>query len=78
MRVTKFYSKTCQPCKTYGPLVDDVAKAYDIEVENVDIADAQQLVAQYGIRCVPALVCGAEVLVGAKSRKELSMWLGKL
>lgn len=74
-KIYKFTSPTCQPCKTYSPLIEDVAKTLKLEVEHVDVSEEPHFAAASGVRSVPTLMVGDSYLVGAKSRQELTTWL---
>ncbi|MCS5593544.1 MAG: thioredoxin family protein [Porticoccaceae bacterium] len=81
MKLLKFYSDTCAPCKAYSPLIDDVTEALNIEVLPINIIDNPNLTAAHRIRSIPALVSlndkgeALGSLVGTKTRAELTKWL---
>lgn len=55
MRILKFYSPTCGPCK----VLDKNLQTSGVEYESIDITnDAnEELITKYGIASVPTLLC---------------------
>ena len=45
----------CGPCKTFGPVMEKVART-GIPVQKVDVDQDQQVLADYQVRSVPAVV----------------------
>ena len=78
MRLTKYHADWCQPCKTLtvimkGMTYDEV----DVEAEAVG-GEAHP----YNVRALPTLVLSDEngfvsMLVGLRSRQEISRWLSE-
>ena len=61
-----FSATWCQPCKVLAPTIDTVAQEYSgkLSVFKVDIDDAPDTAAQFGIRGVPTCIffkAGVEV-----------------
>lgn len=54
MKILKFYSKTCGPCKT----IDENLKKANIEYVAIDVEDDnnEELVDKYSIRGIPTLI----------------------
>ena len=50
-----FSTTTCGPCKTYKPIVQQVAAEQGIEITYVDAQQDQALTAKYGITSVPTI-----------------------
>lgn len=81
MKLLKFYTDTCQPCRLMAPVVKSACAKVGIEYENVDaITDDRAL--KYNIAGVPALILekdGVEVdrKVGLIPLKNLIGWLEK-
>jgi len=55
MKILKFYSRSCVPCKMMDPLLDKLSSEFGIEVENINISETD-LVIKYEIRSVPTLI----------------------
>lgn len=52
MRILKFYSPTCGPCK----VMDSNLKEANVSYENINILENDELVSEYGIRAVPTII----------------------
>jgi thioredoxin 1 len=79
MKVLRFTSEWCGPCKIFEKTLEDVDTQIPIEI--IDINDNRDLAAEYGIGSVPTLVMlDGDIEVkrfsGMKSKDELSEWLG--
>ncbi len=77
-----FSASWCGPCKTMSPIMEGVSQKNDshLNVIKIDVDEAQQLAAQYGIRSIPTLVLlnsGQQVdtLVGAQPPPQIQSWL---
>jgi thioredoxin 1 len=66
-----FSAPWCQPCKTLGPIMDQVSAQAVVRKINVD--DSPEIASHYGIRSVPTVVLVTELgeekgrLVGVQS-----------
>ena len=56
MTLLKFYSQSCQPCKALSPLVDKLAKEYDLQVIPVSIDEFPEDAHNWNVRAVPTLI----------------------
>jgi len=54
MKYLYFSASWCGPCKTLGPIMQQVAT--EVPVEKIDVDSNQQLAMQYSIRNVPTVV----------------------
>ena len=54
MKFMYFSSTWCQPCKTLGPIMQQVSQ--EVPVQKVDVDENQQLAMQYSIRNIPTVV----------------------
>ena len=52
MKILKFYTPTCMPCKVVGKLLEKV----DVEVENIDATENIAEVDKYNICSTPTLI----------------------
>jgi len=50
-----FTAPWCQPCKTLGPIMDDIA-ATGVEVIKVDVEQDPALVQTYGVMSIPTVI----------------------
>jgi thioredoxin 1 len=73
-----FSAEWCGPCKTLGPIVEEIAGEYSgrLKVGHLDIDNGRQTAARFGIMSVPTLlffkngkVC--DQLVGAVGKQAL-------
>ena len=76
--VVDFWATWCGPYKMIGPIISKLAEEYDgkIVVGKCDVEEAEDLVADLGIRNVPTILFykGGEIvdkLVGAASKAKL-------
>ncbi len=74
-----FYADWCGPCKTIGPIVEDLASDYEgrVDVRKVDVDDNSNLTTHFGVRGIPTLMLfkngePVETVVGVTSKTELA------
>ena len=74
-----FYADWCGPCKSIGPIVEELANEYDgkLDVRKVDVDDNPGLAGQLGIRGIPTLILfkdgqPVETVVGLVSKSTLA------
>ena len=66
-----FSAPWCQPCKTLGPIMEQVGQQINVQKVNVD--NSPEMVSHYGIRSVPTVILITELgeekgrLVGVQS-----------
>ncbi len=51
-----FYADWCGPCKTLGPMLDEVSKEVSGKIFKIDVDSNDKLVNEYGIRGVPTTI----------------------
>ena len=56
MKILKFYSETCSPCRMMTPILNKVAMDLDIEVDEIDTEEDLVLVNEYQITSVPVFI----------------------
>ncbi len=73
-----FWAPWCGPCRMVGPIVEEIAKEYagKLKVGKLNVDNAPQTAAKYGIRAIPSLIIfkNGEVAaksVGAQPKQEL-------
>lgn len=74
-----FWAIWCGPCRTLGPIVDEVAVDFEGKavVGKVDVDNNQQVSQDYGIRNIPTLLIfkGGEVvdkIVGVAPKEQIA------
>src|SRR6266581_7077097 len=70
-----FWAEWCGPCRAVAPILDELASEYDgrVKIGKVNIDQAQELAAQYGVRAIPTLLVFkdgqvSDQIVGLKSK----------
>ena len=81
MSLTLYYYSApwCEPCRTLGPIMDEVAKQIPVIKQNVDYADPAMLT-EANVRSVPTVILvenGQELrrFNGIKSFNQIIDWL---
>ncbi len=74
-----FWAEWCGPCKTIGPIVEEIAGDYagKVKVGKVNVDFNNQVAMQYGIRGIPALLvfkggAVANQIVGAVPKNNIT------
>jgi thioredoxin 1 len=73
-----FWAEWCNPCRTLGPILDELAEEYEgrVKIGKVNIEDQQGLAAEYGVRAIPTLLLFdkgqvADQIVGLRGKRDL-------
>lgn len=74
-----FFAQWCGPCKMMAPIIDELAEAKKDSwlIGKVDVDEAGDLAAKYGIQSIPTIIIfkdGAEVdrIIGFQSKEALN------
>ena len=53
-----FWAPWCGPCRTIGPIIEDLAKEYQgrAVIAKLNVDEEQKVAAQYGIMSIPTLM----------------------
>jgi thioredoxin 1 len=56
--IIDFYADWCGPCKTVGPVLEELAKDFDekIDIYKVNTEEEQELASAFGIRSIPSFL----------------------
>lgn len=80
-----FWAPWCGPCRTLGPIVEELATEYDgrAKVLKLNVDDNPGTAAQYGVQSIPTMIFykGGEPMgqiVGVQSKAALSSVLDRL
>ena len=80
--VIDFWAPWCGPCKMIAPALEKLARAHAgrLKLVKLNVDDAPQISARYGVRGIPLLLLvrkGEEVdrLVGAAPESQIEAWL---
>lgn len=73
-----FYADWCGPCKMMGPIVEEMAKAYDgkMKIGKLNIDDEMDIAQKYKVMSIPTFIIfkngeAVETKVGSMSKNEL-------
>src|SRR5882672_2741964 len=80
-----FWAEWCGPCRAVAPILDELATEYDgrVKIGKVNIDQAQELAAQYGVRAIPTLLVFkdgqvSDQIVGLKSKRDFKAKLDRV
>lgn len=80
-----FWAEWCGPCRTLGPVLDEVANEIGekAEIVKVNVDENGELAQQYGIRGIPTMIFfkggqAAKTLVGVQPKDEIKKTLEEL
>jgi len=80
-----FWAEWCGPCRAVAPILDELASEYDgrVKIGKVNIDQAQELAAQYGVRAIPTLLVFkdgqvSDQIVGLKSKRDFKAKLDRV
>ncbi len=76
--VVDFWATWCGPCRMVGPIISELAEAYDgkITVGKCDVEENEDLAVEFGIRNIPTILFFkngqvVDKIVGAQSKAQL-------
>ncbi|HSE63055.1 MAG TPA: thioredoxin [Thermoanaerobaculia bacterium] len=79
-----FWAPWCGPCRTVGPIVDDLANQYagKIKVAKVNVDESQQVAFQYQVTSIPTFILFkngrvADRVLGALPRSEFVRFIDR-
>lgn len=74
-----FWAPWCGPCKTIGPVIDDIANEYHDRaiIAKVNVDDEAELARKYRVMSIPTLLFFkngevVERLIGARAKNDLT------
>lgn len=82
--VIDFWAEWCQPCKTIGPMLEEISEEYEgaFRLAKVDVDQNQQLAMAAQVQSIPTLMVAyngtiVDKAVGAMPRTGLQDWIAK-
>jgi len=54
--VLYFSAPWCQPCKTFGPRLEESSKTHNFNVEKINAEDDMDRVREYGVQSLPTTI----------------------
>ena len=79
-----FWAPWCGPCRSIGPILEELAAQYDnrVNVVKVNVDDNPVTASQYGVRSIPTLLLVKngkveDTQIGLLSKKQLETLLDK-
>lgn len=82
MKVYYFTAPWCQPCKRFGPIMDEVKSKISADFEKVDIQENSEYINTFNIGSVPTVLLvkdGKEVnrMLGATTEEVVMNFIGQ-
>ena len=79
-----FWAEWCGPCRTVGPILDEIAKEYEgkLTVAKVNIDDNPMTPNEYSVRGIPTMILfkdgkPVDTKVGALPKSALKDWVAR-
>jgi thioredoxin 1 len=80
-----FWAAWCGPCRTVGPVVEELAGEYDnkVKIAKLNVDDNKQTPSKYGVRGIPTLMLFkngqvVDQIVGAVPKSKIKELLDKV
>jgi thioredoxin 1 len=82
--IVDFWAPWCGPCRTVGPIMDELAGEYDgkAKIGKINVDEEGELAAKFRIMSIPTVLFfkSGEIVdrvIGARSKDEFSMMITK-
>lgn len=56
MKLLKFSTSWCVPCKSYDPILNELENTYNVSIEHVDAEERYELTEKFEIQNVPTVI----------------------
>ncbi len=83
--VVDFWAPWCAPCRTLGPILEDLAREYEgkFVLAKADTEALPEIAAEFGVRSIPAVYglrdgTVVDAFVGALPESSIRAWLGRI
>ena len=79
--VVDFYADWCGPCKSLGPILEEVSKTYtDVKFIKVNVDDNENLAYTYGIMSIPCVIMFKDnelvnKFIGLRGKEEVESFI---
>lgn len=80
-----FWAQWCGPCKTLGPVLEEISNEHDdkVQVLKLDVDQLKEVAASYGIKSIPTMIFFkngqiVSTLVGNQSKNEIVKQINEL
>jgi thioredoxin 1 len=80
-----FWAPWCGPCKTLGPIIEDLSKELDgkVKILKMNIDDNPDIPTEFGIRSIPTIILfnkGQQLgsKVGSLPKESIKAWINEL
>ena len=72
----KFSAEWCGPCKSFAPLLKEVADSFQLKVRDVDIEEDYKISEKYNVKSVPTTIAflngePVDAIYGAVSKNKV-------
>ncbi|CAK8719515.1 MAG: thioredoxin [Candidatus Electrothrix sp. AW2] len=80
-----FWAPWCGPCKSLGPVIDELAEEYDgkVQIVKMNVDDSPATPGKFGIKAIPTLILfkdgeAVDRITGAVGKAQLKDLLSKV
>lgn len=56
LKIIDFFTNWCAPCRTLSPILEEVTKELNIELDKIDIDENDEVAEFYNVRSIPTLI----------------------
>jgi thioredoxin 1 len=83
--IVDFWAPWCGPCRTVGPVIDELAKEYEgkAKIGKINVDENSQIASQYGVMSIPSVLFfkngqPVKTMVGAQSKETYKQEIEQL
>jgi len=76
IKILDLYADWCRPCKILSPILDELEKELEIEVDKINVEDNDEIAEFYNVRNIPTLIFFKDnkkvhQIVGGRTKQQL-------